>query len=88
MPANDVLHTQQIAAERVHVEGAINKIIFFLYIWSDHSNIPGLFYHSDSVWIIDSVPKPYYFLNVPGLTSLLHHVKFLKVKGHVISTSP
>lgn len=26
MPANDVLQTQQIAAERIHVEGAINKI--------------------------------------------------------------
>ena len=26
MPANDVLQTQQIAAERIHVERTINKI--------------------------------------------------------------
>ena len=26
MPANDVLQTQQIAAERIHVQRAINKI--------------------------------------------------------------
>ena len=32
MPANDVLQTQQIAAERIHVERAINKIKKFPYI--------------------------------------------------------
>ena len=29
MPGNDVLQTQQIAAERIHVERAINKIKHF-----------------------------------------------------------
>ncbi|XP_068692343.1 uncharacterized protein [Montipora foliosa] len=32
MPANDVLQTQQIAAERIHVERTINKIKNFIYL--------------------------------------------------------
>lgn len=61
-PANDVLQTQQIAAERIQVERAINKIKKkFIYLIRSDSNIPGRFYQSDmdSVWIINSVPKPF-----------------------------
>ena len=65
MPTQHVVETQQIAAERIQVERAINKIKKNFHIFDQIiSLLSGWFYQPDmdSLWITDSVAKPYHFI--------------------------